>query len=155
MELGASRQARHPEQPTRRDDRGEASDATGAATTTGSTSDAGTGEPDLRPGLVDATRYDLDRLERAIRQVLAQQQQLADENEALRRALHTREADVERLEGELSASRERREQALKRVDALIAELDRLDGLLDSSMAEWRARSDAAPSDSGGATGSPG
>jgi chromosome segregation ATPase len=154
MELGASRQARHPEQSTRRDGRGGASDATGAATTERA-SEAGITDSDRHPGLVDATRYDLDRLERAIRQVLAQQQRLVDENESLRRRLQGRDAEVERLESELAASRQRREQALKRVDALIAELDRLDGLLDSSMAEWRARADATAPDSGGAAGSPG
>jgi len=193
MELGASRQARHREQPASRGDRIEARDgrgrkqaggppeasdtdatkATNASQATESTRATGAeqqpagDEPSVRRGtakagraaepdaretverrteLVDATRYDLDRLERAVRRLVVRQQELVAENEALRKDLRDREAAVERLDAELRSSQERRQHALQRVDGLIGELDRLDALLDASVAGWAASGDEAAQD---------
>lgn len=142
MDLGASRQPRQRAQQTGRDDRSEARPRSDGERSVESATGA-TRESDKRPELVDATRYDLDRLERAIRRLVAQQQALARENGALRDRLQARDAEVERLESELESARGRRERALERVDDLIGELDRLDALLDVSMAEWAPGADGA------------
>lgn len=92
-------------------------------------------ESGTRRELVDATRYDLDRLERAIRGLVAQQQALTRENAGLRAELTERDARVARLEGELESAENRRKLAIGRVDALIDEMDRLDAALDRSMAD--------------------
>jgi hypothetical protein len=93
------------------------------------------GAADARPELADATRYDLDRLERAIRGLVAQQQVLKRENERLRAAVTERDALVARLEGDLESAEGRRKFAISRVEALIDEMDRLDAALDRSMAD--------------------
>lgn len=99
-----------------------------------------------RPELVDATHYDLDRLEHVVARLLDQHRSLQHENDALRARLRSKDVEVDRLEGELQAALERRKHALQRIDSLIDELDRLDGRLDEAMLAWPAAGDAgAPS----------
>lgn len=100
--------------------------------------DRGT-ESEVRPDLVDATRYDLDRLERAIRSLVAQQQALKRENDELRIAVSARSEEVARLTSELEAAEERRRTTIGKVDALIEELDKLDSALDRSMSDSEGR----------------
>lgn len=88
-----------------------------------------------RPGLTDATRYDFDRLERAIVALVQQKRSLAAENQALQDRLSQKELDVQRLAGELATAQNRRQAAIDRVDLLIEELDRLDGQLDDAMVQ--------------------
>jgi len=90
---------------------------------------------EVRSDLVDATQYDLDRLERAVRSLVVQQQSLKRENDELRQTLTGRDEEVSRLTSELKAVEERRRVAIGKVDALIDELDRLDSALDRSMSD--------------------
>ncbi|MCH2185248.1 hypothetical protein MK280_05185 [Myxococcota bacterium] len=91
-----------------------------------------------RPELTDATRYDFDRLERAVRSLVEQQTRLSSENQQLRDQLAQRDVEAERLNGEIQDAQLRREGAIARVDALMAELDRLDARLDEAVANASA-----------------
>ncbi len=92
-------------------------------------------ESGARYELVDASRYDLDRLERAVRGLVAQQQILERENERFRAEVTERDALISRLASELDSSENRRRFAIARVEALIDEMDRLDAALDRSMTD--------------------
>jgi chromosome segregation ATPase len=81
-----------------------------------------------RPGLVDATVYDFERLERAVASLAEQHEQAKRENARLRNEAELREARVGELEAKLKAAEDRRQAVLGRIDALMSELDRLDGL---------------------------
>ena len=97
------------------------------------------GQPtESRPELTDATHYDFDRLERAVQSSVEQQKRLSKENQELRDQLAQRDVETERLSGEVQAAKLRREHAIERVDALMAELDRLDTQLDEAMADTSA-----------------
>ncbi len=87
-----------------------------------------------RPELTDATRYDFDRLERAVRSLVAQQNRLATENQQLRDELAQRDVEAKQLNAEIEDAKSRREGAIERVDTLMAELDRLDTQLDEAVA---------------------
>jgi len=91
-----------------------------------------------RAELTDATRYDFDRLERAVRSLVEQQNRLSRENQALRDQLAERDVEAERLHGEIQDAQLRREGAIARVDALMAELDRLDAQLDEAVVKASA-----------------
>lgn len=127
MELGASRRALSREGSARDSEPRE----------TGESASRG-GE---RAGLVDATSYDFERLERAVGQLIEQQRLLLLENESLREKLRDRGQQVEQLEAELAESNGRREKAMERLDALIAELEVLDDRLERSL-EARGESPA-------------
>jgi chromosome segregation ATPase len=86
-----------------------------------------------KAALVDATRYDFERLERALAQLVEQQAQLLVENDTLREQVEDRELRIHRLESELDESNSRRHKAMERLDALITELDRLDEGLERSL----------------------
>ena len=96
------------------------------------------GPVESRPELTDATRYDFDRLERAVRSLVDQQNRLARENQALRDQLAQRDIEATRLNGEIQDAKTRREGAIARVDALMVELDRLDAELDEAVAKASA-----------------
>lgn len=139
--MGASRHAAQREQGDQRQRDADAGVDDEGRPRSSSHEDAGDDAPggevdDGRPELIDATRYDFDRLERAIGGLVAQQRALAAENEALRVRVSDRDAEVERLASELRGAVERRKHALERVDALIDELDRLDARLDDAMVDW-------------------
>lgn len=83
-------------------------------------------EDSERPELVDATRYDFDRLERAVSELAHQHALMQDENAALQTRLALRDATIQELESELEVLGRRRAAAIERVNRLVAELDRLD-----------------------------
>jgi chromosome segregation ATPase len=120
-ELGASRRALSRE---RRTAAGGQTDESAAQAPSGQSA---------RAALVDATRYDFERLERVVALLVEQQAELLDENGALREQVEDRERNVHRLESELDASNSRRRKAMERLDALIGELDRLDEGLQHSL----------------------
>lgn len=124
MELGASRRALSRE---RRAADGGRSDPSGARAETVQ------GRQGEKAALVDATRYDFERLERALAQLVEQQAQLLVENDTLREQVEDRELRIHRLESELDESNSRRHKAMERLDALITELDRLDEGLERSL----------------------
>ena len=70
--------------------------------------------------------YDFDRLESAISALVKSQGQLRDENAELRRQLEESHGRVRTLDSELLAANQRRQDAYKRIDELIAHLDQLD-----------------------------
>ena len=78
--------------------------------------------------------YDFDRLERAVRSLVAQQNRLATENQQLRDELAQRDVEAKQLNAEIEDAKSRREGAIERVDTLMAELDRLDTQLDEAVA---------------------
>lgn len=127
MTLGASRTA------TQRDARPNSAGAAKNADSPSASEDAGS-----RPELVDASKYDIDRLERAVTGLVFQQRALIEEQEGLRDQLAGRDREIERLENELRLADERRREALTRVESLIGDLDRLDARLDEAMVDFEA-----------------
>jgi chromosome segregation ATPase len=99
---------------------------------------------DQPPDLVDATRYDFDRLERAVVELARRYDLLQRQNGTLHEHLEDREAQIKRLEDDLASANDRRRQIAERLDALIDELDRLDAAFDASTA-------AVPNASAGAS----
>lgn len=77
-------------------------------------------------------RYDFRRLERA---VTALADALAESRGKVETLLHEREEHAQRirnLEGELLAANQKRQDAGKRLEELIAQLDHLEGDLDGA-----------------------
>jgi chromosome segregation ATPase len=83
----------------------------------------------LRSG---ASAYDWDRLERAVRALVAQQDVLHKEVCALRDDLGERNHRIRVLETQLLEANQRRQDTSKRIDELIAQLDQLDAQLESA-----------------------
>jgi hypothetical protein len=106
---------------------GESGGPTAGAAPAGNTGD----QP---PDLVDATRYDFDRLERAVVELARRYDLLQRQNGTLHEHLEDREAQIKRLEDDLASANDRRRQIAERLDALIDELDRLDAAFDASTA---------------------
>ena len=70
--------------------------------------------------------YDFDRLERAISALVESHRRLDEENESLRKSLDAQNRRIRALDAELLQSNQRRQDAIKRIDELIAHLDQLD-----------------------------
>jgi septal ring factor EnvC (AmiA/AmiB activator) len=79
-----------------------------------------------------ASGYDWDRLERAVRALVAQQERLQREVRTLRDDLGERNQRIRSLEQQLLEANQRRQDTSKRIDELIAQLDQLDGQLASA-----------------------
>ena len=76
--------------------------------------------------------YDWDRLERAVRTLVSQQEVLRKELRALRGDLGERNHRIRVLEMQLVEANQRRQDTGKRIDELIAQLDQLDAQLASA-----------------------
>ena len=76
--------------------------------------------------------YDWDRLERAVRTLVAQQEVLRKELSTLRGNLGERNHRIRTLETQLLEANQRRQDTSKRIDELIAQLDQLDAQLASA-----------------------
>ena len=76
------------------------------------------------------TRYDYPRLQRAVEALLAAHDGLRRANEQLRANLEARDDRVRDLEGALREQQQRRADAIARIDALVGELEDLDGRLE-------------------------
>lgn len=72
---------------------------------------------------------DFDRLECAIRALAGSHAELRKENAGLRSALSEGGQRIRALDSELIAANQRRQDAYKRIDELIAHLDQLDAQL--------------------------
>ena len=70
--------------------------------------------------------FDLDRLEQAIAALVESNSQLRDENATLRRGVNDGENRIRSLDTDLLAANQRRQDAYKRIDELMAHLDQLD-----------------------------
>ena len=75
--------------------------------------------------------YDLNRLERAVSVLAESHAKLQDENTALRGELEDRALRMRTLDEQLIQSNQRRQDAVKRIDELIAQMDQLDTQLES------------------------
>ena len=76
-----------------------------------------------------APSYDWDRLERAVRALIVQQEALREELSTLRGDLGERNHRIRVLETQLLEANQRRQDTSKRIDELIAQLDQLDAQL--------------------------
>jgi|ETNmetMinimDraft_26_1059896.scaffolds.fasta_scaffold132857_1 hypothetical protein len=79
-----------------------------------------------RPGLVDATIYDMDRLERVVVALTRQHRALQQQGDDREKLLEQREARICELEAKVEEFMNRRADALERLDRVIAELGRLE-----------------------------
>ena len=70
--------------------------------------------------------HDFDRLESAISALVKSHGQLREENATLRRELEESHRRIHTLDSQLLAANQRRQDAYKRIDELIAHLDQLD-----------------------------
>jgi uncharacterized protein involved in exopolysaccharide biosynthesis len=73
-----------------------------------------------------ASVYDWDRLDRAVRALVAQQEALRKEVCRLREDMGDRNLRIRTLEAQLLEANQRRQDTIKRIDELIAQLDQLD-----------------------------
>ena len=78
----------------------------------------------------DDAQYDYPRLERAVESLLEAHAKLQAENASLRADAQAREQRTADLEAALREQQERRADAIRRIDALVAQLDELDGRLE-------------------------
>ena len=69
---------------------------------------------------------ELERLERAVRALIEQQEALRDETDELRGELSSRDATVHALEERLLAESQRRQDAVKRIDDLVGLIQQID-----------------------------
>jgi len=76
------------------------------------------------------SKYDYPRLQRAVEALLEAHDHLRRENEELRETLEQRDGRVLDLEGALREQQQRRADAIARIDALVGELENLDGRLE-------------------------
>jgi len=81
---------------------------------------------------LDGDAITMERLERAVTQLVAGQDALLARIESLEKALSEREIRVRELEEQLSSGEENRALALDRLDLLIEQLDELEGRAESA-----------------------
>ncbi len=67
--------------------------------------------------------FDFDRLERVVAELLSMQSRLRGENELLRQELVERDQAVQGLDQEIALLKQRRLDAMKRLDDLVAQVD--------------------------------
>jgi chromosome segregation ATPase len=87
------------------------------------------------PGRSTSSAYDWDRLERAVGALAAQHEALRREVTSLRDELGERNQRIRGLEAQLFELNQRRQDTIKRVDELIAQLDQLDAQLPMEPSE--------------------
>lgn len=74
--------------------------------------------------------FDYRRLARAVESLLETHERLREENAALRTQLEARDERIGDLESAVRDQQQRRADAIARIDALVAQLDELDGRLE-------------------------
>ena len=87
-----------------------------------------------RPELFDATRYDFERLELVVTDLVDRHGALLRENAELQSQIDARDVRTRALEAEVGDLQKRRDRTHKRLDGLIAELDRLEEKLGDGSA---------------------
>ena len=80
----------------------------------------------------DLDSYSMARLERAVSQLVQGQDALLARVDLLQKALRQRDQRVTELEGQVRAGEEKRSTALSGIDALIDQLDELEGRAESA-----------------------
>jgi predicted nuclease with TOPRIM domain len=86
----------------------------------------------------EQSRYDYPRLQRAVEALLDVHEQLRAENTELRAALASGDERVHDLEAALRDQQQRRAAAIARIDALVSQLEKLDGQLERAEASRAA-----------------
>ena len=76
-------------------------------------------------------RYDFERLERVVSELAAAYRHQRAENAGLRRELERRSQRIRALDGKLLEANQKRQDVVKRIDELIAQIDHLDARFDS------------------------
>jgi hypothetical protein len=67
--------------------------------------------------------FDFSRLERVVNELLGEQKKLRGDNEALRQELVERDRVVQGLDQQVTLQEQRRTDALKRIDDLVAQVE--------------------------------
>ena len=80
----------------------------------------------MRKGRAAASAYDFDRLETAVKALAESRGELRAENDRLRAQLEDQAQRIQILDERLLESNQRRQDAVRRIDALVARLDQLD-----------------------------
>jgi septal ring factor EnvC (AmiA/AmiB activator) len=80
----------------------------------------------LEPLAPDSNESDIARLESAVRALAESHLAQRDENEKLRSEIEARDRRIERLESELRRFQQSRRDVAQRIDALVAEIERLE-----------------------------
>ena len=73
--------------------------------------------------VADSESFDFARLERVVNDLLADQGRLKSENESMRRELLERDRVIQELDQRVTLQDQRRTDALKRVDDLVAHVE--------------------------------
>ena len=102
---------------------------------------------DPRPELVDATRYDFERLEVVVKQMVDRHHTLLGENAELHRRLAASDARAIASEEEVEDLRKRRDRTHERLGGVITDLDRLESALDGSAKPRRSVTKSSPGES--------
>jgi len=84
-----------------------------------------------RPDAPRPDGFDLERLERAVAALAAAYRQQRAENATLRRELEHRSQRIRALDGKLLEANQKRQDVVKRIDELIAQIDQLDATFES------------------------
>ncbi|MDP6978270.1 MAG: hypothetical protein QF570_06655 [Myxococcota bacterium] len=71
----------------------------------------------------DADVFDFDRLERVVAELIEERHRLGAENDLLRKELVQREQKIAELDSRLTQQEQRRTDALKRLDDLLAQVE--------------------------------
>lgn len=89
--------------------------------------------------------FDYARLEQAIESLLEDHAKLRTQNRSLRATVGERETQVAKLEGHLLEAKQKRQDAIKRIDDLVSRLEQIDAALE------RADEREGAASAGGAT----
>ncbi|MCS5637395.1 MAG: cell division protein ZapB [Myxococcota bacterium] len=102
--------------------------------TTAAEAAAAEAAPASKPELFDATRYDFERLEAAVTDLVDRHRALQRENSALRQEIAERAARAQQLEAEVDELRSRRERSRARLDKMLADLGQMEVALSGPSA---------------------
>ena len=104
-----------------------------------------------KPELVDATRYDFERLESVVTDLVLRHRALQDENSALREQIAGGLAREQQLEAELADLRARRERSRARLDKMLDDLGKMEAALTTSSPGKESKTSTGKRKAGSAT----
>ena len=87
-----------------------------------------------KPELTDATRYDFERLEAVVTDLVHRHRALQVDNLALREQIAERDARARKIEAEVEDLRSRRERSRARLDKMLADLGQMEVALTEASA---------------------
>lgn len=92
-----------------------------------------------KPELIDATRYDFERLEAVVTGLVHRHRALQVENSALREQIAERDARARQVEVEVEDLRSRRERSRARLDKMLADLGQMEVALSEPSAGKKSK----------------